>query len=135
MNEHELSSRLDRLERENRRWKRIVVAVAGSVAVLGVLAMATPVCDVITGERLVLRDPMGRARLTLDAYHLKDGPDIVWSDKDGRKVARIALENDGIARVTYFDPDGKARASERVGGEAPKTDGTKKDGAPTVVKN
>lgn len=138
MNEHELSSRLDRLERENRRWKRIVVGLAGSVAVLGMLAMATPVCDVITAERLVLRDTSGRQRFMIDAYH-QGTPTIVWNDASGKAVARFGLENDGLARITYYDAHGKVRAQERVGADAPKTESAKKDaapaGEPTIVKN
>lgn len=137
MNEHDLSSRLDRLERENRRWRRIVVGVGGLAATLGLVAMATPVCDVITAERLVLRDTSGRQRFTIDAYN-QETPTITWSDKSGRTMARLALENDGLARITYYDAQGKPRANERVGapnssGDVPKTGDAKKDGAPTIV--
>ncbi|MFN0243148.1 MAG: hypothetical protein ACKVWV_09685 [Planctomycetota bacterium] len=136
MNEHELSNRLDRLERENRRWKRVVVGVAGSVAALGVLAMATPVCDVITGERLVLRDSSGRQRFMIDAYQ-QGTPTIVWNDASGKAIARFGLENDGLARITYFDAHGKVRACERVGadGASGARNGAKTDEAPAIVKN
>jgi len=118
----ELSTRLERLERENRRMKRFGLAAVLGAGLLGMVGAAAPaVCDVLTGERLVLRDESGRSRVTLDAYRT-DNPAITLADKQGRARAKLALDGQGDLVVNLLDEKGATRGTHRFGADvAPST--------------
>jgi hypothetical protein len=67
-----LARRLDRLERENRRLKRVGSAVLIGLAILALMGQATParVQKLVEAERFVLRDTNGKLRATLS---MEDG--------------------------------------------------------------
>lgn len=56
-----LVRRLDRLERENRRWKRVSAATFAAIAALVLMGQATP-RRVVEAEKFVLRDLNGKDR-------------------------------------------------------------------------
>jgi hypothetical protein len=105
-----LSARLDRLERENRRWKRVAFGSWVAVAALFLLGQGPPRPGVpgrvVEADRFILRDARGRTGATLG-----------W-------------EADGTSRLALYDPAGRPRAMMAVGaGGAPgltllDTDGT-----------
>lgn len=136
---HELSVRLERLERQNRRMKRAGLCAALGLGLLGLAGAAAPICDVLTGERLVLRDESGRTRVTLDAYRTET-PALALSDKSGRVRARLGLDDRGDALLTVLDEKGAVRGTHRFGADAaPATRSSepapppKKDGDPSVA--
>lgn len=118
MNDHELSVRIERLERENRRMKRFGLAATVCAGLLGLAAAAPAMCDVIYGERLVLRDESGRQRVTLDAYH-NENPALAWSDAQGRVRAKIALDARGDLVVNVLDEKGDTKGTHRFGADQP----------------
>lgn len=107
----ELSGRIQQLERANKRIK-----VLGGLALgLCLVGFAAPkVCDVVTGERLVLRDDSGRTRITIDAYRTSS-PAITFQSTAGRTVGSLAVNDDGIANLTLYDAKGKQRGSYKWG--------------------
>lgn len=113
----QLAQRIQQLERANRRMK-----IFGGIALVGTLclAAATPyVCDVVTGERLVLRDSSGRSRITMNAYNTET-PALEFQSKEGRTTGSLTISDDGIANLSLYDAKGKARGTYRWGDE-PKT--------------
>ncbi len=57
--------RLDRLEKQNRRLKRLGVTSLLIVAALALTGQARPKARTVEAERFVLRDGQGRARITI----------------------------------------------------------------------
>ena len=134
--QNELIQRIDRLELTNRRMKLWGGIACGACALLG-LAGAAAVCDVVTGERLVLHDPSGRTRVTLDAYS-SEAPSLVFHSREGRSLAKFGVSEEGDAWVSVYDKQGKVKSTYRLGAEAapitpsaPKSE-PKKDDAPVT---
>jgi hypothetical protein len=127
-----LNDRLERLEKENRRLKVWGGIAAGAVLCLGLFGFAAPiVCDIVTGERLVIRDNSGRQRVGIDAYH-NDAPGLTLNDTNGRERAKMGLNDKGDVTLSFFDEKGTAKASYLFAADgAPKTDAPKTgDGKP-----
>ncbi len=85
-----LDQRLDRLERENRRLKRIgaLVVVGIAAVVLMGQARSSKVAKVIEAEKFVLRDTSGQVGATL--FTVGEGsPHLEFSDK--KRNLRITL--------------------------------------------
>lgn len=130
----DLAGRMERLESANRRLKWTGGFLLGGLALSGLAAMAAPsMCDVIYGERLVLRDSSGRQRLVMDAYR-NEAPTITWHDKDGRALAKLGLNADGIASLDYFDKQGASKASYQFAPGGVQKAEASKDAAPSVAQ-
>src|SRR5688572_8872584 len=102
----DLSSRLDRLERENRRLKRLGGGALAGLGLLSLMSFATPICKTIMAERFVLHDASSRSRLTLNAYG-SEQPGITFHDARGQAVASFTMGTDGSLAVQVIE-DGKA---------------------------
>lgn len=122
---NQLNDRLARLENENRRLKQWGGLAAGGMLALGLFGFAAPaICDIVTGERLVLHDEMGRTRVTLDAYHTET-PSLSLCDASGRARAKLGLNEKGDVTLSFQDEKGGAKASYLFA-----ANGTPKDEAP-----
>jgi hypothetical protein len=121
----DLNVRLERLEKQNKNLKRWGAGLALGLGLLG-LASAKMVCNTVTGERLVISDPSGRQRVTVDAYG-SETPGLVFHGRDGRAAAKIGMdEKSGELVLNVFDAKGGIKASWTLGNDCPKT----KDAAP-----
>jgi hypothetical protein len=105
-----LVERLNRLERENQRW-RWLVTVTLAVMALGVVLVQTTsakVGKVLEAERFVLRDADGTSRAELGVM---DGASILLlNDKDGKPGVALSVLPDGPRTVSLLDKDGKIRS-------------------------
>lgn len=116
-----VTRRLDRLERENRRWRRLALASCLAVASIGLLgqSVAPPARSVgssrvIEGERFMLRDAGGRVGATLGWE--ADTPRLVLHDPAGRPRVTLSVGAGGAPGLTLLDTDGQtARAALVVG--------------------
>jgi hypothetical protein len=114
--------RLDRLEREGRRWRRVALGSWLALAALLLLGQAparTPrlasPARTIEAERFVLRDARGRAGATL-GWDADDTPRLALLDPAGRPRAVLAIGAGGAPGLTLFDTDGvTVRAALVVG--------------------
>jgi hypothetical protein len=87
----DLSQRLDRLERENRRLKRIGAGVLVGLASVVLMGQALPskVAKVVEAEKFVLRNRTGAELAVLD-QGLDDGGRLTIMDERGRGRARLS---------------------------------------------
>jgi hypothetical protein len=114
-----VTARLDRLERESRRWRRLALASwlgLAAVALLGQAApTAAPAPGTVEAQRFVLRDARGRVGATL-AWERDGGPRLALADALGRDRAVVSVSADGWPGLTLLDRDGQtARATLVVG--------------------
>ena len=107
-----MTKRLDRLERERRRWRIVATALCGILGCL-FLAGATGERGVVTFDEVragqfVLVDVKGTPRAAL-----KVGADgstaLVLADPDGKPLASLTVLSDGSPRLRFYDREGKAR--------------------------
>ena len=103
---HDFAHRIERLEKENRRLKRIGGGLAIFLGAVGLMGASTAFCKTVWAERLVLRDSSGRDRLMMDAY--SGAPAITMQDEKGRSVARFSWER-GVA-MEVLNGDGECAA-------------------------
>lgn len=128
-----LTDRIEKLEAQNRRLKRVGAIAGGALCALGLFGAAAPLCDIVTGERLVLRDQTGRQRVGMDAYHTET-PGITLHDKSGRERAKISIDERGDVTLAFTDEKGAAKASYLFAANgAPKAEQPKTEDRP--VKN
>lgn len=119
--EEALGRRIEQLEQENQRMRRITrtgligVGVAFGVslvvlAVFGTGGSSALSADTVEATRFVLRDPGGREQGEWVAA--QDGSSrFVLRDSDGRERLRLSLQPDGATGVSFTDDGGRARAA------------------------
>lgn len=117
-----LEARLQTLEVQNRRLKKWSLVAGGALATLAMFGAAAPLCDVVTGERLVIRDNSNRTRVGIDAYHTET-PGLTMHDKSGRERAKLSIDDKGDVTLSFTDEKGAAKASYLFAANgAPKAD-------------
>ena len=98
MTNENVVARLDRLERQNRKLRRITTAL-GALAVAALatpfVMSASPVCKTIWAERFVLKDARGNQRGLWDAYTRNGNPTLQLFDARGKLAMAIALDDEG----------------------------------------
>ena len=105
----DLEQRLARLERGNRRMKRIgtLVLLAAGVVLLSGQAKGKALPD-LEVRSLTLKDTDGKARARMDA--IADGTvGLVLLDKDGKARAELTVDTDGAPGLALFDKTGTMR--------------------------
>jgi len=107
--------RLDRLERENHRLKRIGALVLVGIAAVVLMGQARPskVAKVIEAEKFILRDEAGKVRAMLDA---STSPRTSFTLLDVNGVARAGLwlGPDGSPALILSGKEGEGRAELTV---------------------
>lgn len=125
---NDIQARVERLERENRRLKRIGGGLAVGVTALCLMSAATSFCKTVWAERLVLQDSSGKERLTMDAY-TSGTPAITMQDASGKSVARLSWQ-DGI-QIEMLGAKGEPKACTRIDREGKVT--TTREGEKDVI--
>jgi hypothetical protein len=112
------TARLDRLEREGRRWRRAALGSWLAIAALLLLGQApSPVnpSRVVEGDRFVLRDARGRTGATL-GWEADGTPRLALHDPAGKPRAVLSVTGAGTPGLTLLDADGATvRAALVVG--------------------
>ena len=116
------SARLDRLERESRRWRRVALGSWLAIATLLLLGQSPPraarppsPARTVEAERFVLRDARGRAGATL-GWEAGDTPRLTLHDPSGQPRAMLTVGAGGAPGLTLVDTDGvTVRAALVVG--------------------
>ena len=104
--------RLERLERDNRRWKRVaglVVAGLGLAILLGAVPSKRPKApDEVRARRFVLVDKTEKARAELSIIS-DNQPQLVFSDVSGNPRLILALSQYSEPLLNFADAAGKRR--------------------------
>jgi hypothetical protein len=106
MTMEELSVRLEKVERQNRRLR-----AGGSLALVLIVALAAlgqvaPSGKVVSAERFEVRDSGGKLRSLLAV--IDDGvPALAFYDADGKGRALIGVNKDGFPHLEFLDKDRK----------------------------
>jgi hypothetical protein len=119
-----VTARLDRLEREGRRWRRVALGSWLAVAALFLLGQSPPRAArppgagrTVEAERFVLRDARGRAGATL-GWEADDTPRLTLHDAHGQSRAVLTIGAGGAPGLTLLDADGATvRAALIVGSD------------------
>ena len=104
-----LVQRLDRLERENRRLKRVGFLVAIGIAAAVLMGQARTAGRVVEAEKFLLRDPSGKPRAQL-AVRADGTSGLALYARDGKPRAGLTVGADGSASPRLNDRDEKNRA-------------------------
>jgi hypothetical protein len=114
-------ARLDRLERESRRWRRAALGAWLAIAALLLLGQGSPrgarppAPRAVEAERFVLRNAQGRAGATL-GWEADDMPRLVLHDPAGRPRTLLTVGSGGAPGLSLLGADGKTvRAALVVG--------------------
>lgn len=123
----EIMARLDRLERENRRLKRLGVAALVIAAALGLMAATRPVPDKITAHEFDVVDSAGKVRVAMSISPSKVGmPGLALYDRSGNPVAGLTtmgLSAGGrYSELQISSPHGKSVVTMGVIGGDPSID-------------
>lgn len=112
--DHDLVARLERLERENRRVKRVVGGLLAGVGALALVSFAAPtLCKTVTAERLVIHDERGKERMVVNAYATRT-PSLTFKDASGAAAARLSIDDAGTLDVQVFKNGEPTDASFRL---------------------
>jgi len=93
-----LTRRLSRLERENRRLKRVGVLLVVGAAAAALMGQAPPTPSTVESQRFVVKDATGQPRAVLGAT--ADGSIFELYDKDGERRVAMGIATDGSATLS-----------------------------------
>jgi len=101
----ELTTRLERLERQGRRWRRTAfVVLLGAVGVV-VMGQAPPhrLPKSIEAEEFVLRDSRGQVRASLGTPPGSNTTVFQFHGENGKPRTRITVASDGTSSFEVMD--------------------------------
>ncbi len=90
-----LATRVEALERENRRLKRVALLVAAALTALAAIGMSAPPTKTLDLEILRIVDAKGKARAVLGMGD--DGPALAMLDEKGRLRANLGVAKEGTS--------------------------------------
>lgn len=106
-----LAGRIDRLERENRRFRRAATVIALSVAAVFLMGQTAPKSPAVETQKLVLKDKRGKIRAVIGAFSEDEPYGLLVFDANQRIRAKLGLEEDGSPRLTLNDERGAERVT------------------------
>ena len=111
-----LVRRLDRVERENRRLKRVGVVALAVIATVILVAMATPppkLTKVVEAEKFVLKDIHRKVRAELGQIRFSFGwdPGLTFYDCEDNEVAQLAANQDDALLLLGSDSEEHKRGA------------------------
>lgn len=108
-----LSSRLEKLERANRRWRRTAVSLVLGGIVAVCLGQTRPAQRELDVDRITFRDPSGRVRMELAANRPIYG--LEFYAEDGESVASMQLVcNTALLTMKGSHLDAQREAEKRL---------------------
>ena len=120
MEKDSLDQRLERLERQCRRWRLagiIFAAIVGTPILAALVAFITS-DGTREAKRVLIRDNDGRIRM--DMGTVKDGtPSLLFAGASGTPRMEIRVDADEAPVMQMRDEGGKVRLSIAVGREGP----------------
>jgi len=117
----QITERLDRLERDSRRWRRLALGSWLAVAALLLLGQSPPrvvkpnPARTVEAERFVLRDARGGIGAML-GWGADDTPRLALNDSKGQPRAVLSIGPGGTPGLTLLDTDGTTTRAALVVG-------------------
>lgn len=108
------TARLDALERENRRWKRVALLVVAALAATALLGMSAPPSKTLDVELLRVVDGHGKVRGVIGMGD--EGPTISLFDENGKLRANLGVAKEGPS-LDLLDTAESPRAQLMVDGK------------------
>jgi hypothetical protein len=102
-----LPARVEALERENRRLKRVAVLVAAALTAVAAVGMSAPPTKTLDLGILRIVDSKGKARAVLGVGD--EGPALALLDEKGRLRANLGVAREG-ASLDLLDANEQPRA-------------------------
>jgi hypothetical protein len=106
-----LVGRIDRLERQNRRFRRAATAIALGVAAVFLMGQTVPKSPAVETQKLVLKDKRGKIRAVLGAFSEDEPFGLLVFDANQRIRAKLGLEADGSPILALTDDRGVDRVT------------------------
>jgi hypothetical protein len=112
-----MAQRLERLERENRRWRRAGIVVALALAALPMIAGASrdDRTTVLEAQRLILKGQDGKVYAELGVLTNKargtEFPQLSLYDQRGKTRVELAVGPNGFPELRFRDEDQRTRCS------------------------
>lgn len=107
--------RLERVERENRRLKRVGVAVLAGIAAVVLMGQAVPGRRDLEAQSFTLLDSTGHLQARLGM--LAGGAALQLFDQNGQGRAALSVRPDGTPLLSLADGTGKGGATLAVGAD------------------
>jgi hypothetical protein len=120
--------RLERLERQNRIWRKgtfALLIVAATAALISANSDPSPQ-DLVSAKRFQLKDDAGRVRADIFMSSMSQ-PAFVLYDEQGKGRACTQITNEG-SEFVLLDVQGKERATFQIANDLPQTVYLRKDG-------
>ena len=108
MTDTELVARLEKLERDNRRLKRLGAAALVLVAALGLIAAAQPIPNVIKAHEFEVVDGAGRVRIRMAVNPQQQGANVTLFDSAGTRREQLSVLDGKWDDISLFDAHGHA---------------------------
>jgi hypothetical protein len=101
----DLTTRLERLERQGRRWKRTAFVVLLGAVALAVMGQAPPhrLPKSLEAEEFVLRDSRGQVRASLGTAQGSNSTVLQFHGENGKPRTRITVASDGTSSLEVMD--------------------------------
>lgn len=112
MTDAELTARLEKLERDNRRLRAFAVAALVLAAALSTIYATAPVPEKITAHEFDVVDGSGKARMKLRT--IDGSPHTSLYDAQGKVRAAMGMTSDGSPSIVLLDAQGNLRAAMGV---------------------
>ena len=106
-----MRNRLDRLERESRRLKRVTLVVGLGAAAALVMGQTAPHRSIRTldAEEFVLRDSRGQIRASLGTTQGPTATILQIQGDNGKPRTRITVSGDGTSSLEFMDSGDRVR--------------------------
>jgi hypothetical protein len=106
-----LRKRLDRLERESRRLKKVTLAVVVGAAAALVMGQTAPHRSLRTldAEEFVLRDSRGQVRASLGTTQGPSATILEIHGDNGKPRTRVTVSSDGTSSLEFLDSGDRVR--------------------------
>jgi hypothetical protein len=106
-----LRQRLDRLERESRRLKRVTLVVIVGAAAALVMGQTAPHRSIRTldAEEFVLRDSRGQIRASLGTTQGPSATILEIHGDNGKPRTRVTVSSDGTSSLEFMDSGDRVR--------------------------
>ena len=106
-----LTARLERLERESRRWRRATLLVLVGAAALAAMGQTPPhrLSKTLEAEEFVLRDGRGQVRASLGMGQNPTATVLQIHGDNGKPRTRITVSSDGTSSLEVMDGGERVR--------------------------